>query len=176
MHQEDIALAPLLRESCEDCALLAEDKGVHLVIDEEKDIHIRGDQGKIKEVLLNLISNALKHTPPGGEIALQSRRAGSVVQIIVEDTGSGISPEVLPHIFERFYKIPDDADAIPGNGIGLSICREIVEAHGGKISVESEPGKGSRFIISLPLSPPARPSARRPGVGSSAAASAIINS
>ena len=173
---EYIPVVPLLWEIREDCRLLAEDRGVRLSVDGDADraapgAAVRGDRGKLKEVLFNLISNALKHTPRGGSIVLRMDRIGSVphadalVRIAVEDSGRGISSEALPHIFERFYCIkhqniafadgdaPAPADMPPGNGIGLNICREIIEAHKGTIVAESEPGKGSRFIISLPPSP-----------------------
>ena len=184
LYEQDIAVGMLLRETHEDCLLLPEDKGIRLLleIDEraEDDIFVRGNRDRLKEVLFNLISNALKHTPCGGAIALRVERARAtgatgVARITVEDSGCGIAPEELPHIFERFYRIEERTtdgsgrSAVPGTGIGLNICREIVEAHKGTITAESASGKGSRFIISLPLSPPARAPAL-------AAVSAIINS
>ena len=183
LYEQDIAVGMLLRETHEDCLLLPEDKGIRLLleIDEraEDDIFVRGNRDRLKEVLFNLISNALKHTPCGGAIALRVERARAtgatgVARITVEDSGCGIAPEELPHIFERFYRIEERTtdgsgrSAVPGTGIGLNICREIVEAHKGTITAESASGKGSRFIISLPLSPPARAPA-------SHAVSAIIN-
>ena len=111
--------------------------------------------------------------------AARSRAGGAgssaAARIVVEDSGCGIASAELPHIFERFYRIEENASAgsgrtaVPGTGIGLNICREIVEAHGGRITRESELGKGSRFIISLPISPPPRHPAP-------AGVSAIINS
>ncbi len=199
LYEEDIAVGALLRETHEDCLLLAEDKGVRLIVKidmsdgEEANMYVRGNRDRLKEVLFNLISNALKHTPSGGTIALRAERmraggatgivrghkASMVARITVEDSGCGIAAESLPHIFERFYRIENHslvlADGIappsaePSHGIGLNICREIVEAHKGTIVIESEPGKGSRFIINLPLSPPACAPASR-GI------SAIINS
>jgi signal transduction histidine kinase len=193
LYEQEIAVCALLRETHEDCLLLAEDKGICLLleIDEgaEDDISVRGSRDRLKEVLFNLISNALKHTPCGGTITLRAERVcglrghgvgvTGVTRITVQDSGCGIAPEELPHIFERFYRIENrplafaEGDvapsAEPSHGIGLNICREIVEAHKGTIVAESAPGKGSWFIISLPLSPPARAPASR-GV------SAIINS
>jgi signal transduction histidine kinase len=171
-REEDIMVGLLLCETHEDCFLLAEDKGVGLFVDADAgvggDLLVRGNRDRLKEVLFNLISNALKHTPRGGAIVLHVERAGAAARIIVQDSGCGIAPEVLPHIFERFYRIENrplafaDGDASPppaepSHGIGLNICREIVEAHKGTIGAESERGKGSRFIISLPLTPPASP-------------------
>jgi signal transduction histidine kinase len=194
LYEQDIAVGMLLRETHEDCLLLAEDKGIRLLleIDEraEDDISVRGNRDRLKEVLFNLISNALKHTPCGGAIALRVERArdggaAGVARITVEDSGCGIAPEELPHIFERFYRIENETSgsgrsAVPGAGIGLNICREIVEAHKGTIVAESAPGKGSRFIISLPLSPPSLSASsscgRAPSAGDSQGVSAIINS
>lgn len=167
-----IAVGMLLREVHEDCALLAEDAGITISAEGEDGIFVRGERAKLKEVLLNLVSNALKHTPRGGAIVLRAAYAGSVARITVEDTGCGIAPQDLPHIFERFYRIRQSADDVPGTGLGLHICREIVEAHGGAIEVESEQGKGSRFIVSLPLSVPSPPQRRNALPDTSA----IINS
>jgi len=171
---QDVAIAALLREAYEDCLLLAEDKGVHLLVDVGDECagsggcsSVCGNRDRLKEVLFNLISNSLKHTDAGGTIILRVARMANTVRLTVEDSGSGIAPEDLPHIFERFYRI--DGAATPGTGLGLNICWEIIEAHGGRITAESQPGKGSRFTIFLPLSPPPRESAP-------AGISAIINS
>lgn len=177
LSEKYVSVGSLLQEIYEDCALLAEDGGIALSVDGEDNIFVRGDRGKLKEVLLNLVSNALKHTPRGGAVVLRAENAGAAARIAVEDTGCGIAPEDLPHIFERFYRIRQPADAVPGTGLGLNICREIVEAHGGRIYAESEVGKGSRFVIYIPLSvpsPPSRGSAAVPGLPPGA--SAIINS
>jgi signal transduction histidine kinase len=198
-YEQDIAVGALLRETHEDCLLLAEDKGIRLLLeldeDMKDDVFVRGSRDRLKEVLFNLISNALKHTAYGGTIALRAERAHghravAVARIIVQDSGCGIAPESLPHIFERFYRIENrplafaegdvPPSAEPSHGIGLNICREIVEAHKGTIVAESEPGKGSRFIISLPLSPPSPPLSpsrgRIPSAGNARGVSAIINS
>jgi signal transduction histidine kinase len=154
----DVSLRSLLCETIEDCSILAQEKEVVLSIKGgsgvlSDELFIRADRERVKEVLLNLISNAFKHTPPGGAVTLGAERAKTVARITVEDTGSGIAPIELPHIFERFYRIRSDAAnlAVPGTGLGLHICRAIVEAHGGHIGAKSDPGKGSRFTISLPI-------------------------
>jgi signal transduction histidine kinase len=202
LYEQDIVVGALLRETHEDCLLLAEDKGIRLLLeideDAEDDISVRGNRDRLKEVLFNLISNALKHTPRGGTIALRAERAcghgfvatAASARITVEDSGCGIAPESLPHIFERFYRIENypiafaEGDippfAEPSHGIGLNICREIITAHGGTIAAESAARKGSRFIISLPLSPPSLSASssrgRAPSAGGSHGVSAIINS
>jgi len=107
------------------------------------------DRWRLEMALANLLDNAVKFTPPGGRITVGARREGERVRIWVEDTGSGIDPEDLPHIFERFYR-GRNAPA-EGSGLGLAIVRWIVEAHGGQVEVHSQPGQGSRFELILPL-------------------------
>jgi signal transduction histidine kinase len=157
-----INLSELLQDTYEDCALLSEDRNVTLSFASE-DVAVCGDRDKLKEVLLNLVSNALKHTPAGGLISLSARALSEKAEIVVSDSGTGIDPDHLPYIFERFYKIPA-AGAVESHGIGLYLCRRIIEAHGGTIFAESKPGKGSRFTISIPLAShsPASTDAQRP--------------
>lgn len=118
-----------------------------------------GDGDRLAQVLTNLVDNALKFTPAGGRVVLQTRLRGNGAEIDVQDTGSGIQEQALPHIFDRFYQADP---ARPGGekhgaGLGLSIVREIVALHGGKISVRSLPGQGSVFSIWLPLVGPEVP-------------------
>ena len=111
------------------------------------------DAFRIREVLSNLILNALRYTPPGGQIDLECRLSEvgpGYLQVIVRDTGSGISPEDIPYIFDRFYKSSDSR----GTGLGLAISKSLVQAHGGEISAESEVDKGTTITFSLPVSPP----------------------
>ncbi|MDP2663381.1 MAG: ATP-binding protein [Dehalococcoidia bacterium] len=113
---------------------------------------IDADAERVGQVLGNLLNNALSHTPENGTVTISARREGGTVEISVADTGAGIAPEHLPNVFERFYRAdPSRTRATGGAGLGLSIARQIVEAHGGRISVESELGKGSRFTFSLPI-------------------------
>jgi signal transduction histidine kinase len=102
------------------------------------------------QVLGNLISNALKFTPEGGRIAVRVWMDGDALQIEVEDTGTGIPPDKLPYIFDKFYQVGDQARS-KGAGLGLAIAHEVVEAHGGTIRAESEVGGGTRFHIALPV-------------------------
>jgi signal transduction histidine kinase len=117
---------------------------------------ITGDGDRLAQVFTNLVDNSLKFTPAGGSITIREAQAGSGVQVEVADTGAGISPEALPHIFDRFYQADPSRPGgrKHGAGLGLAIVKEIVGAHGGRISVRSEPGKGSTFTISLPLTMP----------------------
>lgn len=113
------------------------------------------DEDRIGQVLLNLAGNALQHTPPGGRVEISAERSGSSVRISVSDTGEGIAPEHLPHLFTRFYRAEKSrARVMGGSGIGLTIARSLVEAHGGRIWVESQgKGRGSRFSFTLPVHP-----------------------
>jgi signal transduction histidine kinase len=111
-----------------------------------------GDERKIKQILLNLLSNAVKFTPEGGRIGINARQTNGAVEISVIDTGIGIAPEDQPKIFEEFRQVGTDyAHKVEGTGLGLTLAKKFVELHGGKIWVESEVGKGSTFIFTLPL-------------------------
>ncbi len=130
-----------------------EEKGVALETDVPSDLPpVRVDEDRIGQVLLNLVGNALQYTPSGGQVRLAARREGNRVRFSVEDTGVGIPPEHLPHIFERFYRVDKSRSrAGGGSGIGLTIARHLVEAHGGQIQAASDgPGQGSTFSIILP--------------------------
>ncbi len=159
LSMTDVPVWPLVREVVEDCGVLAEDKGIALAMEGDGRtpsglVVVRADRGRLKEVLFNLISNAFKHTPPGGAVTLSVERTEEDARVVVRDSGTGIPSTELPHIFERFYRMKGDEGTVPGTGLGLDICRAIVEAHGGRIGAESAAGKGSRFTISLPLAPP----------------------
>jgi two-component system phosphate regulon sensor histidine kinase PhoR len=111
---------------------------------------VLADQGRLEQVVVNLLHNAIKYTPTGGEICLKSRLQDDSILFLVADTGVGIPKEDLPRIFERFYKA-DRARATSGTGLGLAIARHMVEAHGGKIWAESQEGAGSTFYFNIPL-------------------------
>jgi len=109
------------------------------------------DSQRIGQVLRNLLANALTHTPDGGSITVSARESGNQVEVIVSDTGEGIPPGDLPHVFDRFYRVDRSRTRdTGGSGLGLTIVKRLVEAHGGTIQVQSEPGKGSRFTFTLP--------------------------
>ena len=113
-----------------------------------------GDERKIKQILLNLLSNAVKFTPEGGRIGIEARQADGVVEISVSDTGVGIAAEDQPKIFEEFRQVGSDyTHKGEGTGLGLTLAKKFVELHGGRIWVESEPGKGSKFTFTLPTNP-----------------------
>ena len=112
---------------------------------------VLGDADRLKQLILNLVDNAMKYTPAGGSVTLSLSKANSTANIEVSDSGVGIPAEDLPRIFDRFYRV-DKARSrnLGGSGLGLSIAKWIVRAHGGEIRVESEVGVGSRFWVSLP--------------------------
>ncbi|MFW6151276.1 MAG: sensor histidine kinase, partial [Chloroflexota bacterium] len=113
---------------------------------------VDADRQRISQVLHNLLQNALTHTPEGGRVTVSATRQDQQVEIAVTDTGEGIPPQDLPHVFDRLYRVDKSrARATGGTGLGLTIARRLVEAHGGTIRAESQPGKGSRFIFTLPV-------------------------
>jgi len=112
---------------------------------------VLADYDRMQQVLLNLAANALYYTAAGGAVRIEAGEADGQVRIAVVDDGIGIPPEHLGHIFERFYRVDKSRSrAAGGSGIGLTIARRLTEAHGGRIDVESEPGHGSRFTVTLP--------------------------
>jgi len=132
----------------------AEEKGIDLVVETGKnEALVSGDPDRLQQVVLNLLSNAIKFTPPCGRVEARLERAGAHLELIVKDTGQGISPEFLPQVFERFRQADSSvARAHGGLGLGLSITRRFVELHNGSIHAESEgEGRGSTFTIKLPL-------------------------
>jgi signal transduction histidine kinase len=115
---------------------------------------VHWDEDRVNEVLGNLLSNAFKFTERGGKVALTVAPDADTVRIKVVDTGAGIPPAQLPHIFDKFFQADNQARAASkGTGLGLAIAREIVEAHGGQITVESTVGEGTRFEVTLPNEP-----------------------
>jgi signal transduction histidine kinase len=113
---------------------------------------IDGDAVRLDQVLQNLLSNALKYSPNGGKIELRAARRGNYAAVSISDEGIGIPPEALPRLFERFYRATDrNTQEVSGAGVGLYVVKEIVAQHGGWVTVESEPGQGSTFIVTLPL-------------------------
>jgi two-component system, OmpR family, heavy metal sensor histidine kinase CusS len=129
-----------------------EDKDIKFTAGIAADLYVKADRTLILRVLSNLLDNAAKNTPAGGAVSLKAFGQNNDVIISVGDTGSGIAPEYLPHIFERFYKVPGANKANSGYGLGLAINKSIITSLGGEISVQSETGKGSIFTIKLPQS------------------------
>ena len=138
-----------------DCADLMQDKSsaknlrLNLYIPEELP-PIKGDQDKIKQVVLNLISNAINYNKPSGTITVSGQHQGEDLIIAVTDTGQGIRPAEIEHLFDKFYRSQATEKSVQGTGLGLAICKKIVEAHGGRIEVQSELGIGTTFSVHLP--------------------------
>ena len=151
-----LALESLVQDLAKELTPLAEDRKIRLTVDAQPVPLIKGDAGRLTQLLINLLDNALAHTPPDGRIMVRLRPSRERVVMAVEDTGSGIAPEHLPRVFERFYRAdPARARESGGTGLGLAIVKEIAEAHGGTVGVESTLGKGSVFTITLPSYAPA---------------------
>ncbi|MDP8923128.1 MAG: HAMP domain-containing histidine kinase [Chloroflexota bacterium] len=152
--QRAVAPAGLVRAAVERIESDVAAKGLALAVDVPDDLPaVRADPDRAVQVLTNLLTNALRYTPAPGEIAVSAMRAGDMVRFQVRDTGIGIPPEHLPHVFERFYRVDKSRSrALGGAGVGLTIARALVEAMGGRIWAESPgAGRGSTFTIELPL-------------------------
>ncbi len=130
----------------------AEECGVDLRVRSSGEIPpVDGDSGRLAQVLRNLLDNALRYTPPGGQVTASVEAGRNEVTVLVSDTGSGITAEDLPHVFDRFYRAdPSRSRSSGGSGLGLAIAKQLVEAHGGRIWAESGPGRGSVFAFALP--------------------------
>ncbi len=152
LNSADIDLNELLLEQVKRLAPLARENGIELDCTGRESVEVTGDSVKLQQVLYNVIDNAIKYTPRGGEVHASISRAGRRAVIRVSDTGIGIPAEDLPHIFDRFYRVDKARSrATGGTGLGLSIVKQIVLLHGGTISAASEEGKGTTFTIELPL-------------------------
>jgi heavy metal sensor kinase len=153
-------LASLAANTTEQMSLLAEDKGVSVACNTQGDVTVEGDRARIKQVVVNLLDNAIKYTPSKGSINLDVRASAGKAVIEVTDTGIGIPSSALPHVFERFFRV-DQARSrdVGGAGLGLAIVKSICVAHGGQVEVESAEGRGSRFTVELPLAQPMNPKA-----------------
>jgi signal transduction histidine kinase len=158
------SVSDLISDTIESFSELASRQGVTLEGSAEAGIDpVAMDPQQIGRVLSNLVGNAIRHTPTGGTVRLRAKSGEGAVQVEIKDTGEGISAEDLPHIFERFYRGEKSRSrATGGAGLGLAIAKGIVEAHGGQIEVESSPGRGTRFCLTLPRRRQDRMPFRRP--------------
>ncbi|HAH06431.1 MAG TPA: hypothetical protein DCM05_07880 [Elusimicrobia bacterium] len=150
---ETVSLMRVASEVAASLKPLAERKRIGLRLDPFQGVpDVRADRGQLKQVLTNLVDNAIKYTGEDGTVRIQAAVSEGRVSLSVTDTGPGIAAEHLPRIFERFYRV-DKARSreLGGTGLGLAIVKHLVEAHGGSVCVESEPGKGSAFRVFLPL-------------------------
>ncbi|MBR3468744.1 MAG: HAMP domain-containing histidine kinase [Lachnospiraceae bacterium] len=147
MKEEDVDLAEMTKDLEESLEVMAEVAGVSLSAKVPEGIHVKGDPYWLREALINITKNCVEHTAEGGFVKFSASQNNLSTLIIIEDNGTGIAPEHLPHIFERFYKAGNDS---PNSvGIGLAMARQIILGTGGKIEAFSELGKGTRFEIKL---------------------------
>jgi signal transduction histidine kinase len=145
-------LAELAKTTADQMSLLAEDKKISLSCEGSQSVYVEGDRSRIKQVIVNLLDNAIKYTLAQGKVQMHVRSLNGHAILEVEDSGIGIPPEALPHVFERFYRV--DKTRSTGSesaGLGLSIVKAICAAHGAEVEASSVPGVGSRFLVKLPL-------------------------
>jgi two-component system OmpR family sensor kinase/two-component system sensor histidine kinase BaeS len=156
LERKLFSLSDMIVQVTEGLDVQAHEKEVTLKLEAAADLpKVQADEQRITQVLFNLMSNALRHTPVGGTITISTELREERVLVSVRDTGAGIPPEDLPHVFERFYRADRSrARNTGGSGLGLTIAKQIVEAHGGQIWAQSWLGAGSTFAFSLPLSAP----------------------
>jgi heavy metal sensor kinase len=163
LAQADAGEIPLQRELVDLSALgasvvealepVAEAKNIYLICERSGQVDIAGDRQWMERLLLNLVDNAIKFTPAGGTIIVSVMRAGRTAKLVVRDTGIGMAPDVVPHVFERFYRADTARSSqVDGAGLGLSLVRWIADQHGAAVDLESRPGHGSTFTISMPVS------------------------
>ena len=158
LDKEDLEAGQLVAQCVEHIRVLAEPKGISVRFESKDGTNIRGDPVKLRQLFLNILDNAIKYTPPGGEVEVEVVREGEWVKITVRDTGPGIPEKDMPRIFDRFFRGQGHGRE-KGFGLGLSIAKAIAEAHGGRIEVSTPDGGGTCFDMFLPIRPPARFSA-----------------
>ncbi len=150
---EPVSIYEIIQSCVEIVKVSAENKQMTLDVEVPTDLPpVRGERGKLRQIFTNLISNAIKYTPPEGHVVVTAELRGMMVRVEVKDNGMGISPEDQAHIFDRFYRVRrPETDSIEGTGLGLAIVKKLVESHQGKIGLESRLGEGSTFYVTLPI-------------------------
>jgi signal transduction histidine kinase len=156
VRRQVVDLAPVLHEVLREARHLAREQQV--ILGPLEPACVEGDPDRLKQLLLILVDNALKYTPPGGQVTLELGRNATQAEVVIRDTGVGIGAADLPHVFERFYRAdPARARDPGGSGLGLAIARWIVDQHGGQIGLTSTSGQGTTVTVRLPLAPHAHP-------------------
>jgi len=152
LAKEDISLGALVSDAADQVRSAADNKGVSMRLRNGGETRVTADQDLLLQLILNLLDNAVKHTPSGGSIDVSWSKADGQAKVVVSDEGPGIPTEHLPRIFDRFYRV-DKARSREGGGVGLglSICRWIAQAHGGTIQADNAPGQGATFTVHLPI-------------------------
>ena len=155
LNREPDSLEDAIRRSADAFRPRAESKDVAIDIEVPSELPlVEFDRTRIAQVVGNLLENAIRHTPSGGVVTVSAKVEESLARVMVADSGEGIAPEAVAHVFERFYRVdPSRTRTTGGVGLGLTIAKQLVEAHGGSIRAASTTGKGSRFIFDLPLTP-----------------------
>jgi heavy metal sensor kinase len=152
--RQPVDLRKVVENVAEHMRVVADERGVALLAERLSECTVSADEDQIRRLLFNLVDNAIKFTPAKGSVRIDITRGDTEARIVVADTGIGIAPEHLPHVFQRFYRVdPARESDAGGTGLGLAISRAIAEAHGGSISIESTVGKGTRVTLTLPLKP-----------------------
>lgn len=151
LNVEEVALRDLITDVCMDMKVVADKKNVELEASELEDIRLKGDELKLRRMLLNIVENGIKYSQFGGKVSVSSYQNNGYAKIDVKDNGIGISEEDIEYIFDRFYRADPSRKRESGSGLGLSISRWIAEAHQGSIEVISQPARGSMFTIKLPI-------------------------
>jgi two-component system sensor histidine kinase BaeS len=153
LHHEPVRIAELLDQVAEAHRARAEAAGVRLnVLPADGEAELTADPVRLRQAVGNLVDNAVRHTPSGGSVTVGARPVGDDLVIEVTDTGTGIGPDELPHVFDRFWRAEKSRSRqTGGSGLGLAIVRQLAHAHGGTVAATSEPGEGAVFTLRLPL-------------------------
>jgi heavy metal sensor kinase len=152
LNLEAVNLKELIADLALEIDPLCQEKGLHFKLSPLENLVVNGDKVELKQLLLNLLDNAVRYTPKGGTVSVVLVRKGETLLVAIKDSGIGIPEEHIPHIFERFYRVDKARSRTEGGaGLGLSICQHIAKVHGGRIEVESQVGEGSTFSVFLPL-------------------------
>jgi two-component system OmpR family sensor kinase len=152
LNMGDIDVKDLIIDVCMDMKFFADKKGIDLVVNELEEVRLKGDELKLRRMLLNIIENGIKYTDQGGTVEVSSHINNGSLEIDVKDNGAGIAPEDIKFIFDRFFRGDKSRKRESGSGLGLSISKWIAEAHQGSIEARSELPGGSQFLIRLPVS------------------------